>query len=197
MEMVPRCGVEVRNVALSERWLETSGHMPDFPIQTSEARASSAESRAVKAQLVSTSIYTSSSARMPNLDTIQPANSSTMNTIAPPPQIKRLPPGRRALGIALGFIGGGIANVAIGYAGFTFWTRQTKFVPYDTTSADLQTSTFKSHNPASNPPVCILNHKQGKLVLHGIVLGLLHIQSVHLQSLFRVHERCILSNSMP
>jgi hypothetical protein len=78
-----------------------------------------------------------------------------MNTIAPPPQIKRLPAGRRAIGIALGFVGGGIANVAIGYAGFTFWTRQTKFVPYDTTSPDLQTSTFKSHNPGGNPPVCI------------------------------------------
>lgn len=78
-----------------------------------------------------------------------------MNTIAPPPQIRRLPPGKRAFGIVLGFIGGGIANVAIGYAGFSFWTRQTKFVPYDASHPDLQTDLAKKHNPGSNPPVCI------------------------------------------
>ncbi|KAF2009466.1 hypothetical protein BU24DRAFT_444884 [Aaosphaeria arxii CBS 175.79] len=78
-----------------------------------------------------------------------------MNTIAPPPQIKRLPPNRRALGIFLGFVGGGIANVAIGYAGFQFWTRKTTFVPYDTTSPDLQTPVARAHNPNGNPPVCI------------------------------------------
>ncbi|KAF2269657.1 hypothetical protein CC78DRAFT_486389 [Lojkania enalia] len=78
-----------------------------------------------------------------------------MNTIAPPPQIKKLPPGRRAFGIFLGFVGGVAGNIALGYAGFTFYTRQTKFVPYDTTHPDLQTPVFRTHNPASNPPICI------------------------------------------
>jgi hypothetical protein len=80
-----------------------------------------------------------------------------MNTIAPPPpqEFKRLPVRHRALGLFLGVVGGGIANVALGYTIFNFWTKDTKFVPYDTTAADFQTDTFKKHNPASNPPVCI------------------------------------------
>ncbi|KAF2472580.1 uncharacterized protein BDR25DRAFT_302709 [Lindgomyces ingoldianus] len=78
-----------------------------------------------------------------------------MNTIAPPPQIKRLPPGKRAFGIFLGLVGGGITNVAIGYAGFSFWTRQTKFVPYDASSSDLKSTIARKHNPGSNPPICI------------------------------------------
>lgn len=78
-----------------------------------------------------------------------------MNTIAPPPQIKKLPPGRRAFGIFLGFVGGGIANVAIGYAGFSFYSRGTKFIPYDSSHPDLQTALAKKHNPSGNTPVCI------------------------------------------
>ncbi|KAF2192942.1 hypothetical protein K469DRAFT_619386 [Zopfia rhizophila CBS 207.26] len=78
-----------------------------------------------------------------------------MNTIAPPPAVKRMPPGRRAVAIALGFVGGSLANVAIGYAGFSFWTRQTKFVPYDSSSPDLSTPLARKVNPGSNPPVCI------------------------------------------
>ncbi|KAF2105753.1 hypothetical protein BDV96DRAFT_508905 [Lophiotrema nucula] len=78
-----------------------------------------------------------------------------MNTIAPPPQIKRLPPGRRALGIFLGFAGGIGANVLIGYAGFSFWTRNTRFIPYDTTHPDFSLAVFRAHNPSANAPVCI------------------------------------------
>jgi len=81
-----------------------------------------------------------------------------MNTIAPPPplkQINRLPPGKRAFGIFLGFLGGGIANVAIGYTGFQIYTRKTTFVPYDPSTPDLQTEVARKHNPSSNPPVCI------------------------------------------
>lgn len=78
-----------------------------------------------------------------------------MNTIAPPPQIKRLPPSKRALGIFLGLVGGGITNLAIGYAGFSFYARSTKFVPYDASHADLSTPLAKKHNPGGNPPVCI------------------------------------------
>lgn len=78
-----------------------------------------------------------------------------MNTIAPPPQIKKLPPGKRVIGIVLGIAGAGVANVAIGYAGFSLWTRGTKFVPYDTSDPDLKSATFTKHNPGSNPPSCI------------------------------------------
>jgi hypothetical protein len=80
-----------------------------------------------------------------------------MNTIAPPPaqEYKRLPPRHRALGVFLGLVGGGIANLAIGYSAFSFWTRETTFIPYSTSSPDFQTDVFKRHNPSSNPPVCI------------------------------------------
>jgi hypothetical protein len=80
-----------------------------------------------------------------------------MNTIAPPPpqEFKRLSGRHRALGLFLGIVGGGIANVSLGYTIFNFWTKDTKFVPYDATAPDFQTETFKKHNPASNPPVCI------------------------------------------
>lgn len=78
-----------------------------------------------------------------------------MNTIAPPPQIKKLPPSKRILGIVLGLTGAGVTNLALGYAGFSFYTRQTKFVPYDVTHDDLSTPLFKRHNPAGNPPSCI------------------------------------------
>jgi hypothetical protein len=78
-----------------------------------------------------------------------------MNTIAPAPQIKRLPAGKRAIGIIVGIGLAGVANVGIGYAGFSFWTRQTKFVPYDTSDPDFQTALVKKHNPSGNPPGCI------------------------------------------
>lgn len=78
-----------------------------------------------------------------------------MNTISPPPQIKRLSAGKRALGVVVGIAGGLGANVVLGYSVASFYTRNTKFVPYDTSSPDLATALFKKHNPSSNPPVCI------------------------------------------
>jgi hypothetical protein len=82
-----------------------------------------------------------------------------MNTIAPPPQpppqFKRLPARQRALGIFAGLAVGGLANVFLGYEAFQFWTRNTKFVPYDASSDDLKTPVYSKVNPASNPPVCI------------------------------------------
>lgn len=78
-----------------------------------------------------------------------------MNTIAPPPKLNKLPPSKRVLGIVVGLVGAGVTNIAIGYAGFSFYTRGTKFVPYDTSHADLQTPLSKKHNPGGNPPVCI------------------------------------------
>lgn len=78
-----------------------------------------------------------------------------MNTIAPAPAIKKLPPSRRVLGVVLGLVGAGAFNLGLGYASFSLYSRGTKFVPYDTTHADLSTPTFKSHNPHGNKPVCI------------------------------------------
>jgi hypothetical protein len=78
-----------------------------------------------------------------------------MNTISPPPQIKRISGGKRILGVAVGIAGGLGANVALAYSVSSFYTRNTKFIPYDVSSPDLQTATHKSHNPANNPPVCI------------------------------------------
>jgi hypothetical protein len=79
-----------------------------------------------------------------------------MNTISPAPaQIKRLPPGKRAVGIFIGVLGGGLFNLATGYSVFQFYSRNTHFVPYDTSDADLTSAIHKSHNPASNPPVAI------------------------------------------
>jgi hypothetical protein len=78
-----------------------------------------------------------------------------MNTISPPPQIKRLSAGKRVLGVFAGIAGGLGANVLLGYGVMSFYTRNTKFVPYDTSHSDLATAVFKQHNPSSNPPVCI------------------------------------------
>lgn len=91
---------------------------------------------------------------------IYPSHTDTMNTIAPPPKpptgpTYRVPAGRKALGIFIGLLGGGVANLAMGYTAFNYYSRNTEFVPYDTTSPDFQTATFKKHNPTSNPPVCI------------------------------------------
>lgn len=80
---------------------------------------------------------------------------STMNTIAPPPQLKKLPASKRFLGIALGLAGAGATNLVLGYAGFSLYTRSTTFVPYDTTHDDLATPVFRKHNPLGNAPVCI------------------------------------------
>jgi hypothetical protein len=78
-----------------------------------------------------------------------------MNTISPPPQFTRVSVGRRVFGVVLGLAGAAGANALLGYSVFSFYTRGTQFVPYDTTSPDLLTPTFKTHNPASNPPLCI------------------------------------------
>jgi hypothetical protein len=78
-----------------------------------------------------------------------------MNTISPPPQIKRLSGPKRALGILVGVAGGLGANLFLCYSVASFYTRNTKFVPYDTSSPDLTTSLFRKHNPLNNPPGCI------------------------------------------
>jgi hypothetical protein len=78
-----------------------------------------------------------------------------MNTIAPPPKINKLPPSKRILGVFIGLVGAGATNLALGYAGFSFYSRRTQFVPYDADHDDLKTAVFKELNPAGNPPVCI------------------------------------------
>ncbi|KAH8637226.1 hypothetical protein AA0112_g258 [Alternaria arborescens] len=78
-----------------------------------------------------------------------------MNTISPPPQIKRLSGPKRFFGILVGITGGLGANALLAYSVSSFYTRNTKFVPYDTSSPDLTTSVFRAHNPHGNPPVCI------------------------------------------
>jgi hypothetical protein len=81
-----------------------------------------------------------------------------MNTISPPPRI-RLSPAKRIFGgvagAAVGVVGGLTANALLGYSLLSFYTRQTKFVPYDASSPDLLRPVFQSHNPGSNPPSCI------------------------------------------
>ncbi|KAL5114520.1 hypothetical protein ACEQ8H_007610 [Pleosporales sp. CAS-2024a] len=78
-----------------------------------------------------------------------------MNTISPPPQIRRISPSKRILGVVVGIAGGLGANALLAYSFTTFYTRGTKFVPYDTNSPDHTTAVFRAHNPLSNPPVCI------------------------------------------
>lgn len=78
-----------------------------------------------------------------------------MNTIASPPEIKRISAGKRVFGVVLGLTGALGANVLLAYSVSSFYTRNTKFVPYDTSSPDLSTDVARKHNPAANPPVCI------------------------------------------
>ncbi|EMD64576.1 hypothetical protein GGP41_006967 [Bipolaris sorokiniana] len=78
-----------------------------------------------------------------------------MNTISPPPQIKRLSGPKRVLGILVGITGGLGANALLAYSVSSFYTRNTKFVPFDTSAPDLTTKTFRDHNPLNNPPACI------------------------------------------
>ncbi|CAI6331868.1 unnamed protein product [Periconia digitata] len=83
-----------------------------------------------------------------------------MNTIAPAPTtatqaIKRLPPHKRIFAITLGLTGAAACNLFLGYQLFSLYSRNTTFLPYDTSSPDLATPVFKSHNKLNNPPVCI------------------------------------------
>jgi hypothetical protein len=78
-----------------------------------------------------------------------------MNTISPPPQIRRISAGKRALGVFVGIAGGLGANALLGYSVLSFYTRGTQFVPYDTSASDFSTALFEKHNPSANPPVCI------------------------------------------
>ena len=78
-----------------------------------------------------------------------------MNTISKPPTIKRISGPKRFLGVLVGITGGLSANVLLAYSVSSFYTRNTKFVPYDTSSPDLTTSVFRAHNPNGNPPGCI------------------------------------------
>jgi hypothetical protein len=78
-----------------------------------------------------------------------------MNTISAPPQIRRLAPAKRVLGVVVGIAGGLGANALLGYSAMSLYTRSTKFIPYDTSSPDHATAVFKAHNPSANPPVCI------------------------------------------
>lgn len=78
-----------------------------------------------------------------------------MNTISPPPQYKRISGPKRALGIVAGVAFGLGANAVLAYSVVSFYTRSTRFVPYDTTAPEHSSPTFQSHNPAANPPVCI------------------------------------------
>ncbi|KAF2624461.1 hypothetical protein BU25DRAFT_373745 [Macroventuria anomochaeta] len=78
-----------------------------------------------------------------------------MNTISPPPEFKRISGSKRLFGVVLGLAGAAGANALLGYSVFSFYTRNTTFVPYDTSSPDLLTPTATKHNPLKNTPVCI------------------------------------------
>ncbi|CBX98980.1 predicted protein [Plenodomus lingam JN3] len=91
----------------------------------------------------------------PQLAALSPTQRPSMNTISPPPQFKRISGPKRALGVVVGISLGLGANVLLAYSTASFYTRSTKFVPFDVSSPDLTTSTFRKHNPAGNPPVTI------------------------------------------
>jgi hypothetical protein len=78
-----------------------------------------------------------------------------MNTISPPPQIRRISAPKRILGVVVGIAGGLGANALLGYSFMSLYTRGTTFVPYDNTSPDHATPVFRAHNPSGNAPVCI------------------------------------------
>jgi hypothetical protein len=78
-----------------------------------------------------------------------------MNTISPPPEFKRISGPKRLFGVVLGLTGAAAANALLGYSVFSFYTRNTTFVPYDTEHPDLLTETFTKHNPLRNKPGCI------------------------------------------
>ncbi|KAJ8105081.1 hypothetical protein OPT61_g10395 [Boeremia exigua] len=78
-----------------------------------------------------------------------------MNTISPPPEFKRISGTKRLFGVVLGLAGAAGANALLGYSVFSFYSRNTTFVPYDTSSPDLATPTFAAHNPLKNKPGCI------------------------------------------
>ncbi|OCK75985.1 hypothetical protein K432DRAFT_157500 [Lepidopterella palustris CBS 459.81] len=61
----------------------------------------------------------------------------------------------KILSIAAGFVGGGVLQAGIVTAGWSWYTRGTKFVPFDASSADFNSSIAQKLNPRSNPPVCI------------------------------------------
>ncbi|RMZ68670.1 3-hydroxyacyl- dehyrogenase [Pyrenophora seminiperda CCB06] len=82
-------------------------------------------------------------------------STTTMNTISQPPRIKRISGPKRFFGVLLGITGGLGANALIAYGVTSFYTRNTKFVPFDTSSPDLSTAVFRAHNPHGNPPACI------------------------------------------
>ncbi|KAJ4318189.1 hypothetical protein N0V94_004555 [Neodidymelliopsis sp. IMI 364377] len=78
-----------------------------------------------------------------------------MNTISPPPEFKRISGTKRLFGVVLGLGGAAAANALLGYSVFSFYTRNTTFVPYDISSPDLLTPVATKHNPLKNKPVCI------------------------------------------
>jgi hypothetical protein len=78
-----------------------------------------------------------------------------MNTISPPPEFKRISGSKRLFGVVLGLGGAAAANALLGYSVFSFYTRNTTFVPYDISSQDLLTPVATKHNPLKNKPVCI------------------------------------------
>jgi len=59
------------------------------------------------------------------------------------------------MAIAVGFVSCAVVNATFFAGALYYYTKDTKFVPYDTADPDLQTPLARAHNPGSNPPVCI------------------------------------------
>ncbi|KAF2804588.1 uncharacterized protein BDZ99DRAFT_147995 [Mytilinidion resinicola] len=61
----------------------------------------------------------------------------------------------RIVKFTAGFVGGTAAEAAFIALGWKYYTKDTKFVPFTSSSADFTSPIAKKLNPFSNPPLCI------------------------------------------
>ncbi|KAK3062600.1 hypothetical protein LTS18_003728 [Coniosporium uncinatum] len=82
-----------------------------------------------------------------------------LNSASSPAVYNGVPGSRPASHATMGLIKrltqASIASVAGGSAGWALYTRNTRFVPFDTTSAGYPTSIASQINPSNNPPACV------------------------------------------
>ncbi|OCL02421.1 hypothetical protein AOQ84DRAFT_183756 [Glonium stellatum] len=64
-------------------------------------------------------------------------------------------PQSKLIKFTAGFVGGTIAEVAIAATGWSWYTKDTRFIPFTTSSPDFNSPIARKLNPNSNPPICI------------------------------------------